>query len=179
MPTDLQPGQRVPMSWDEYENLGPENRGEYLDGAFVVSPLPSGRHQDACFELTRLISEALPTGVKARSSWGWKAGDDEFGPDVMVFDETHEDLRYTGTPHLCVEVLSTDRGADLVRKFAKYAAAGLPRYWVVDLDLPEIIAFELGRDGGYREVARVTGDEEATLDVGPARVSLVPARLLD
>lgn len=178
MPIDLEPGQRIPMSWDEYERLGPENRGEYVDGEFVVSPLPSGHHQDACYRMARRISETVPEGVRVRLSWGWKTGPDEFGPDVTVFDETEEDLRYTGIPYLCVEVLSTDRAADLVRKFAKYAAAGLPRYWVVDLDVPEVIAFEQGQDGGFRETQRLRGAEAAELDVGPSRVTITPAELL-
>ncbi|HSJ35685.1 MAG TPA: Uma2 family endonuclease [Acidimicrobiia bacterium] len=95
-----------------------------------------------------------------------------------VFDETDDEARFTGTPHLCIEVLSTDRGADLVRKFARYAAAGLPRYWVIDLDIPEIIVFELGEGGGYREATHLGGFQLATLDVGPGQVTLSPAKLL-
>lgn len=178
MPIDLAPGDHIPMSWEEYESLGPEIRGEYIAGEFIMSPLPSGRHQDACLILADKLRSAVPAGIGVRLSWGWKPGDDEFGPDVMVFDRTDEDVRYTGIPHLCIEVLSTDRGADLVRKFARYADAGLSRYWVIDLDIPEIIVFELGEGGGYREVTRLGGDETATLDIGPAQVTLSPAELL-
>ena len=178
MPVDLEPGRRIPMSWTDYEALAPDARGEYVDGEFVVSPLPSGRHQDACLRLTRLVEDALPAGVHVRLSWGWKPGPDEFGPDLIVFDETDEDVRYTGIPHLCVEVLSTDRGRDLVRKFAKYAAAGLPRYWVVDPQVPDLTVFELDDRGGYRQVIHLTDSERAPLDLGPATVTLAPADLV-
>lgn len=119
--------------------------------------------------MVELVADAMPEGVEVITGWGWKPGDDEFGPDVMVFDQTDEDVRYTGTPHLCIEVPSTDRGADLVCKFARYADAGLPRYWVIDLEVPEIIVFELAEGGGYREVTRLGGSETATLDIGPVR----------
>ncbi len=39
--------------------------------------------------------------------WAWKVGRDEFVPDVIVFDASSEDnIRYTGTPYLLVEILS-------------------------------------------------------------------------
>ncbi|MDP3984383.1 MAG: Uma2 family endonuclease, partial [Acidimicrobiia bacterium] len=161
---------RTLMSWEEYETLGPEVRSEYIDGEMVLMSLPTGPHQDICTRLWQRLDEAMPDGVGARLSWGWKPGQDEFGPDVIVFDETEEKKRYTGLPHLAVEVLSTDRARDLVRKFAKYAAAGLPRYWVIDPDGPELWAFELIA-GAYREQGHYGPDDLADMDIGPARVS--------
>lgn len=175
MSTTLQPGRRLPMSWDEYVDV--DVRGEYIDGELVVSAMPTRRHQVACQRLIEMIGAVLPEGVDVVGSWGWKPGRDEFGPDVMVFDETDEDVRYTGIPHLCVEVRSADPGADLVRKMAKYAQAGLPRYWVVDPARPELVVFELG-DTGYREVARLIGEEPARLDLGSTTVELSPSQLV-
>jgi Uma2 family endonuclease len=174
----LQAGDRIPMSWEEYEALGPEVRGEYIDGALVVSPLASGRHQDICQRLCQLLIEACPSGMWARQSWGWKPAADEFGPDVMVYDQIPDDRRFTGTPHLVVEVLSTDRGADLVRKYRKYAEAGVPRYWVIDPDGPEIFVFQLEPAGGFNQTARFGPDEQVDLAVGSVRVRFRAADLL-
>ncbi|MGH3655503.1 MAG: Uma2 family endonuclease [Micromonosporaceae bacterium] len=171
------PSHRTPMSWDEYEALGPEVRGEYVDGHLVMSPLPSGPHQDICARLWRLLDDAVPAGVEVRMSWGWKPGPDEFGPDVMVYDETDEDHRLFDTPHLAVEVLSTDRAADLVRKFRKYAAAGLPRYWIIDPEGPELVVFEL-EGHGYVERVTLGPDQEAALDFGPGTITVRPNDLL-
>lgn len=95
----------------------------------------------------------------------------------MVFDDTHEDLRLTATPHLVVEVLSTDPARDLNRKAAKYATAGLERYWIVDPDGPIVIIHELS-NGVLVEASRHDPDKPATLDVGPATVTFDPADLV-
>ncbi len=45
----LRAGDRVAMSWDEYQTLSPDAvRGEYVDGELVMSPFPTGLHQDVC-----------------------------------------------------------------------------------------------------------------------------------
>lgn len=170
--------QRIPMSWDDYEALGDDVWGEYIDGSLVVSPLPGYRHQVICHELVARIKSVLPPRYRVASHWGWKPAADEFGPDVIVCDDGGDDRRLTGVPHLVVEVLSSNRSADTVRKLRKYAEAGVLRYWIVDPVGPEVIVFERNAAGDLVETARHFDDEPASLDTGPARISLAPSDLL-
>lgn len=174
----LRESDRIPMSRQKYLGLDDTVRGEYVDGALVVSPTPTLPHQKIASNLWVIIRDALPADFTAACAWGWQSGDDEFVPDVMVFADTDDVARLTAPPLLAVEVLSTDRAADLVRKYAKYAAAGLERYWVVDPEGPEVIVYALSEGGVYVETGRLGPGTEARLDVGPTSVTFDPAHLL-
>lgn len=145
---------RVPMSLEDFRALGDDVRAEYLGGVAVMVPSPTRAHQRACAQLTRLLDAAAPPGHEAVPAWSWYVADDfEPIPDVMLVPPTRDQVRFTGRPALVVEVLSTDRAADLVVKAARYAAAGLPAYWVVDLAAREVVAHVLA-DGVWQEAGR-------------------------
>ncbi|GAA3382191.1 hypothetical protein GCM10020369_03070 [Cryptosporangium minutisporangium] len=86
----------------------------------------------------------------------------------MVYRRTDETVRYTGTPALAVEVLSTDRRDVLVVNTTKYAAVGLAHSWVVDPRDRGLDAYVLDEDATYRRVAQLGLDD----DEAPASAEL-------
>ena len=62
-------------------------------------------------------------------------------------------------------------------KRARFQRAGSPAYWVVDPDEARLLAWELGPDGSYQQVADVTGEKEYTATL-PYPVSVIPADLV-
>jgi hypothetical protein len=69
------------------------------------------------------------------------------------------------------------RRIDLMLKRSRYESAGCRSYWVVDQDVPSIIAWEL-RNGVCELVGEVAGDDSLSLE-RPYPVTVVPARLFD
>jgi Uma2 family endonuclease len=151
------------MSWEEFDALG-EIRAEYIDGRLVMAPSPMQRHQRASRRMANLLESAAKPGFEVDEAWSWKPGRDEFVPDILVYPSTEEQVRYTGTPVLVVEVLSTSPVRDLVVKMNKYAAYGLDRYWVLDPDRRELYVF--ARQDGTYEMVQTVGTEPAEVDFG-------------
>ena len=77
-------------------------------------------------------------------------------PDIVIILDERRDIvgrrRVAGAPHIVVEILSTDRNRDLVRKRQIYAAAGVLEYWPIDPRNDTVTQLEL-RDGAYAERA--------------------------
>ncbi|MFP5347127.1 MAG: Uma2 family endonuclease [Actinomycetes bacterium] len=155
-----------PMSWEQFEALGENSLAEYIDGRLVVSPSPCRQHQRTVHRLVTALESVVPEGLAVTAGWSWKPRSDEFIPDVMVHPETAESVRFTGSPVLVVEVLSTNRADDLVVKTGKYAALGVSHYWVADPTEPSLSAFTLTDAGLYTREAHLTSGASGDVPFG-------------
>ena len=156
------------------------HRYELIDGALLVTPAPSRRHQTAAGELFVILRASCPATMQVLiAPFDVVLGESTvLQPDVLVArreDLTERDLPVA--PLLAVEVLSpSTMHIDLMFKRSRFEAAGCPSYWVVDPERPAITIWQL-QDDKYVEVAHVTGDDELVLDL-PYPVALRATDLL-
>jgi Uma2 family endonuclease len=163
------------LTWDEWDRLPEDTHCEYIDGRLVMSPAATGPHAYAVYALQRVLAAALGSGLLPITGFGWRIGDDEFSPDVMIVTRGQlAGQRLTEAPSLTVEVLSTNRRSDLYRKVARYARGRAPAYWILDLRDRTITAFRLV-DGVY-EVDDELDEEhpvgELFTGAGPVKICL-------
>lgn len=154
------------------------HRYELLDGALLVTPAPSVRHQHVLGRLYAVLDKACaadllvlfaPVDVPLTEHTVLQ-------PDLLVVRKEDVLAERPLRPLLAVEVLSpSTRRLDLTVKREALEASGCPSYWTVDPEAAELRAWEL-REGRYVEVAHLTADE-AFVFTHPFVVGLAPAQL--
>ncbi len=151
------------FSREQYEQMvaagifGPEDRIELLDGEIIEMAPQKSRHATAI----RLLEESLrrifgpghdiraqlPLALDARS---------EPEPDIAVVAGSPRDYRdaHPDTALLVVEVADLSLAYDRTRKLAAYARAGIPEYWILDLngETLEVCRRPLGETYGERRI---------------------------
>jgi len=135
---------------------------EIVDGILLVNPPAGTAHQLLVGRLLVQMTLVCPAGLRVIHEIGYKPTSERtFIPDlVVVRDEDLDDKGVVGTPLLVVEVRSPSTSLkDRTLKQAAYAEAGVPSYWIADPAEPSLTILELEHLGGFREVARVSGDE--------------------
>jgi Uma2 family endonuclease len=156
-----------PLTLEEWEALPEDSamRLELAEGMLVMCPAPSPRHQKARTRLGTLLDDQLPdtlTGLLDVEVLITLVPLTIRAPDVLV---TRTALFETNPPRypaadvfLAVEILSTGtRRVDRVLKFSEYAEAGIPQYWIVDLDDPTSLLAYVLVDGNYELSGEHTG----------------------
>lgn len=161
------PLQRHRFSRAQYEQMvdagvfGPEDRLELLDGEIIDMAPQKSRHATA----VRLLEEALRAcfgpGYDIRSQLPLALDErSEPEPDIAVVPGRPRDYRdaHPSSALLIVEVADTTLAYDRIRKLAAYARAGIPEYWILDLDGEslEVCRQPLRDTYGERRILRAT-----------------------
>jgi Uma2 family endonuclease len=157
------------MTLDEWDALPEDNSAHYelQEGVLVVSPKPARRHQRALKRLASQMDPQVPPGWEALPDFEVVVQAEGpatvRAPDLVVVRTDGPEVRVVaGEVLLAVEVISPgSRKTDTHMKPFEYSEAGIPHYWVVDLDppAPSITVYGLGApDDGYVESQTATGE---------------------
>jgi Uma2 family endonuclease len=173
----------------EYLALGETELGydELVEGRVFMSPSPGPDHNRAVFRVAVQLEPQLPSGFEVLLDLDVNlelAPPDAPGftrrPDLIVARRSaRERVRQEGGIIRAAEVVVVaefvspgSKRTDHVAKRADYADAGIPHYWIVDLDDPiSLVACHLGGELGYVDGGAVTGSF-ATTEPFPVRLDL-------
>ena len=174
--SDLRTGTR--MSLDEFLALGEtDGKWELDDGVLYIMASGTPDHQFLHFqfgwhlqnylnsfdappaqfyqEMTTILSRELQRAPE---------------PDMVIILNERRNIisrtRVEGAPDIVMEILSTDRSRDLVRKRLIYAEAGVQEYWTMDPDNETVTLLEL-QAGEYVHRAVLGADDALTTPLLP------------
>ena len=105
---------------------------ELLDGVLVEVSPQSPEHATLIERLMRHFAAAPRWWTRVQSPFEVRP-DSEPEPDLAVFAEEPPSDRHPGAAELVIEVAVTSQLIDRNVKAAKYAHAGVPTYWLVDI----------------------------------------------
>ena len=174
--TGLRTGTR--MSLDEFLALeGTDGKWELDDGVLYIMASGTRDHQFLMFQLAWHLQNYLndfdePPAQFYQEMTTILSRDLQRAPepDIVIVREGRQgilDGRWVdGAPDIVVEILSTDRSRDLVRKRQIYAEAGVLEYWPIDPSNDTLTQLEL-QDGEYVERSVLGTDDTLTTPLLP------------
>lgn len=147
------------MTLDQWSRLDVERPVELVEGVPVVSPFELAPNIRVAMKVGHLV-ESAGAGLLAYPQLALAVSADDPAtvrvPDLVVTRAEIGDVAVVSAQdvELVVEVVSaTSVERDWVTKRAEYAAAGVPRYLVVDRFARRIVVFDEVVDGRYVEPA--------------------------
>lgn len=137
--------------------FGPEDRLELLDGALIDIAPQKSRHATAISLLDAALRTCFGSGHYVRVQMPLAL--DEYSepePDIAVVSGSPRDYRdaHPTRAALVVEVAEATLAYDRGRKLAAYARAGVPEYWILDLNSGtlEVCRRPMGEAYGERRI---------------------------
>lgn len=136
-----------------------DERVELLRGMIVEMAAKGVPHDMAVQWLNMWLARRVPERLHVRVQSAWAATEDsEPEPDLAVVPArwTPPDgvRSHPQIAELIVEVAASSLRRDLRIKAPIYAEAGVPLYWVIDLDVREVVVHTDPVEGAYRSVMR-------------------------
>jgi Uma2 family endonuclease len=177
----LAPERLRPLRRDEYDRLVElgcfeDERIELLEGALVEMSPQGTPHMFVIRKLTMLFAQAIGKRAVVQVQGPFAASDDsEPEPDLALIPDEDYARVHASRAFLVVEVADSSLRKDRLIKARLYARAGVPEYWIVNLDTR---VFEVHRAPEGERYARVTthGPDET---VRPEAFDDIAVRIAD
>jgi Uma2 family endonuclease len=168
------------MSLDEYHRLieaggfDEDARIELIDGLLVDMSPKTAEHENVIAWLNQTLVLAVDRArfeVRIASALTLERSEPE--PDVIVIDRDAPRPYHPGSARLVIEVAVSSQRRDLRVKPRLYARAGVPLYWVIDVDRRRaVVHTEPGPDGYASAEMLGPGDELTAPQLGLPAISL-------
>ncbi|MBR1750340.1 MAG: Uma2 family endonuclease [Ruminococcus sp.] len=126
---------------------------EIIDGEITMQAAPSVKHQRLVGRLYSTIGDFIKAN-KGKCEPFFAPTDvviDDYNcvqPDVFVVCDPSKvnDERINGAPDLVIEVVSSNRSDDYVRKLVLYKDSGVREYWIIDPKYERTLVYDFAND---------------------------------
>ncbi len=163
--------------------LGKQDRVELIHGE-IMDMAPIGQnHEGAVNALTQALvlacqGKAIVSVQNSIRLDRWSVPQPDFAVFRYRADFYLEGTRPTPADALLlVEVADSSLRYDRKMKLPLYAGAGIPEYWIVDLQGRVVDAYKLPEGGGYAKEVTYRGGDQVPLSAAPDIVVALPVVL--
>ena len=150
------------LAMDRAGIFHPEERIELLDGEIIVMPPIGEPHADGTARLGSDLIYNLYDLARVRVQGPVRINDNSLlQPDIAVVrlrDDYHREHPSPADVLLLIEVADSSLEFDRDVKLARYAAAGIPEVWIVNVWARQVEAHSDPVDGSYRSRRVVTAE---------------------
>lgn len=147
---------------------------ELIEGELQRMPPPGNDHSRRVVDVVAGLLGVAPKPL-VRAETGIDLGNDTVvGCDAALLREAivGRGMMRPENIVLAVEIAETTRDRDLGMKRRKYAAAGIPNYWVVDADRSAVHIHAEPLNGDYAEIHTIRFGEPLPVPGGDATIML-------
>ena len=143
--------------------LGPKDRVELIEGMIVQMSPQGSRHNHFLIQLNYLFVPLWDRATIAVQATVTIAEGAVFDPDFLLLRRRADGYKssHPGAQDilLVVEAAESSLSRDQKIKLPVYASAGIPEYWIADLEQETLIVHRDPQPGGYRLIETRRGDD--------------------
>jgi Uma2 family endonuclease len=151
--------------------LGPKDKVELI-GGFIVNRSPQGtRHNHFLMNLNRLFAPLHEHFCILVQGAITVAPGQIYDPDFLVLEQKRGGYKFkhpeASNVKLVVEASESSLRFDQRVKLPVYAAAGVPEYWIADLEREVLIVHRVPDGDTYKVIATRQGDDSVSSLAAP------------